>query len=795
MHGIFLTWLRTTLQLAIIAILALVLMCTGCAGVSSGHEPLASFGRTVGPGISIHVSKEIMNAPPTPTNISRPWESTDPQVQQSRLRDAVQDLAQVLKTMTGSNVVIETKAPEQGQATFPILIGQLANDRFGPVTIESTYRQGLRIVVQPDAIGLLGQSDLATNYAIYTFLDDLGCRWYMPGELGEVIPKVKTIQTPLRDVSLKPGTLLRSMWYCGAEYARRNRLGGLPMSSTHALDFAYLSKDTLKAHPQWIATVDGKPNPHRLKWSSPGLADAIAKAMNKRLDENPQTLTLSLSPNDGMGYDNSPEELALDTGDFDEAAQMVSITDRLIWFCNQIVEDIHPKHPNVIFGLLAYANYNRPPVREKVHPSIVPQIAPITFSRAHPMTDDREPNNKALRHILQGWAKQSSRLSYYLYAFFLAEPSAPNPMMTKWGTDLPILYQNNCQFWQPETIPNFETSMHALVLGNRMAWDPTLKPEHVFNELHTKFYGHAAKSMAEYWRYVDHLWVDPAEFAGCGYGHLHRFPLQKMAEARRLMEAAVASCKTDMEKKRVALAQESLSLFEDFMAMRHDLADGRYQGLATKADAYMARQRELGTRHQKDYAFSKMGWTKDNSLYGVYFNIFFNDTYQDADRIATEFQLLTNPPLREWCYRFDADRKGLAEKWQMPEHDDRQWSSTDIAVDTWSAMGLPNAIGPMWYRKLITIPADVKGKRVYIWLSATDGLTRIYVNGKTVKYRDAKGKELEAFRGFSKPVSFDISDAIKTGQTNTIAICSEREVVNELGVGGLMGPVVIYCER
>ena len=42
-------------------------------------------------------------------------------------------------------------------------------------------------------VGLFGESDLAASYAIYGVLDELGCRWYMPSELGEVIPALPTI--------------------------------------------------------------------------------------------------------------------------------------------------------------------------------------------------------------------------------------------------------------------------------------------------------------------------------------------------------------------------------------------------------------------------------------------------------------------------------------------------------------------------------------------------------------------------------------------------------------------------
>src|SRR5262249_53883073 len=155
-------------------------------------------------------------------------------------------------------------------------------------------------------------------------------------------------------------------------------------------------------------------------------------------------------------------------------------------------ETVAVKYPHVRFGMLAYADYTRPPVREKVHPSIVPQIAPITFSRAHPMNDDGEPNNKSFRALVEGWGKAAQSTSYYFYAFNLAEVDSPNPMITKWGHDIPYIYaKGNCQYWQPETQSNFDTCMHAQLMGIRMAWDNAQKPADIIHELHTKFYGSA----------------------------------------------------------------------------------------------------------------------------------------------------------------------------------------------------------------------------------------------------------------------------------------------------------------
>jgi hypothetical protein len=496
-----------------------------------------------------------------------------------------------------------------------------------------------------------------------------------------------------------------------------------------------------------------------------------------------------------MSWDES-DDRKFDAGDFDPSTQVVSKTDRLMVLCNRVAQKVAAQYPDVLFGVLAYADYTRPPVREKVHPNVIPQIAPITYSRAQPMNDDGEPNNKALRHIVEGWAKVSPRTSYYFYAWFLAELSGPNPMMAKWGHDVPYIYEKgNCRFWQPETITNFESCLHAQHLGLRLAWDPKEKPADVFAELHEKLYGSAAKEMAAYWQFIDDVWAKTPEYSGCGFGHLRRWNRANMTKAIALIGAAKKAARTPTEKERVEVAWQSLSLFDDFMRLREDLAAGRFDGLDQRAKAYVERLLRLGARYEKNYAFGHgLAWAAGKNVNNSYFNAFYKATYDDAARIAREYKILT-PSLRK--FRFLADEKKQGEKagWSAPGFDDGKWRTTDVAIDTWSALGLHNYMGSAWYRTKLSLPALPKGKKVFLWIGATDGRVKVFVNGKHVPHAGPKGEKADSFTGYCQPASFDITDALAGAREAQLSLFCTREFLNELGTGGLLSPVVVYREK
>ncbi len=711
--------------------------------------------------------------------------------QRQRLRESVKDLAHYLGKMSGAKLDIVTAPPAPGDRRVRVFVGAPAVAVFGPPGKTAPYKQGFRLVASARGVGLLGESDLATSYAIYELLDRLGCRWFMPSELGEVIPTQRTISLKAVDFSSAPATIYRGIIYGDEAYKRRNRLGGLLLSAGHALEM-YITKEDREKHPEWRATIDGQPHPHRLKWSSAPLAEALAERLISRHAKDPHP-SYSLSPDDGANWDESAEDKALDAGDYDTNHQQTSITDRLLVLCNRVAAKVATKDPDVLFGMLAYVQYTRPPVRETVHPNIVPQIAPISYSRGHPMTDDRVPGNKDLRHLIEGWGKKAHATSMYFYAYNLAEPSAPQPFLTKWGVDVPIALKNNCKFWQPETLPSFEVNLHAVYMGGRLAWDPNQKPEDVYADINTKFYGAAAKAMTAYWQFVDGVWVNTPEYSGCGFGYLRRWTPARMQEARRLLDAGLAACKTPTEKARVGLAEDSLRQFELFMKLRRDQAEGRFASLAEDAATWRRRHVELGEKYRDQFCFTRVPWSP-HTVAGGYFGQFYQQTYDDAARIAKHFDLLTTPPLRTFRYHTDPAGTGEAAGWAKPDFADTAWETTDVCTQTWSTLDLHDYFKSVWYRTDIKLPAVPKGRRVFLWLGSFDGSVKVFVNGKLVRHKGGDGKLADEVTGYCQPFSFDITNVAKEG-ANSIALFCTRKEFNELGTGGLLAPVAVYAER
>ena len=105
--------------------------------------------------------------------------------------------------------------------------------------------------------------------------------------------------------------------------------------------------------------------------------------------------------------------------------------------------------------------------------------------------------------------------------------------------------------------------------------------------------------------------------------------------------------------------------------------------------------------------------------------------------------------------------------------------------------------GRAWYRTKVTVELP-QVRNVFLWLPATDGSARVYVNGKHVTFKKVltegggtSTEEMDRFIGYAAPANFDITGHLESGE-NTIAIECERVGWNEIGTGGLLGAPIIY---
>lgn len=117
-----------------------------------------------------------------------------------------------------------------------------------------------------------------------------------------------------------------------------------------------------------------------------------------------------------------------------------------------------------------------------------------------------------------------------------------------------------------------------------------------------------------------------------------------------------------------------------------------------------------------------------------------------------------------WLFRL----KDEADAWK-PEFKDSNWRKLDLPHD-WSIEGtlsptlasctgyLPGGIA--WYRKKIDIPAELSGKKVFIYFEGVYNRSKVYLNGQLLGFRP------NGYVSFA----YDLTPYLKFGESNVLAV-------------------------
>jgi len=115
----------------------------------------------------------------------------------------------------------------------------------------------------------------------------------------------------------------------------------------------------------------------------------------------------------------------------------------------------------------------------------------------------------------------------------------------------------------------------------------------------------------------------------------------------------------------------------------------------------------------------------------------------------------------------------LTSGWKFIREDVNGASSADFNDSQWQAVSLPHTWnvedvvnsqnyyrGPGWYRTKLPIPESARGKRIFIRFEAASIVADVYFNGKHL------GQHRGAFTAFC----FELTDFVRWGQDNTLAV-------------------------
>ena len=253
--------------------------------------------------------------------------------------------------------------------------------------------------------------------AVCGYLRNLGVRWYLPGELGEIVPDRKSIPLPrpadeivqpdfeVRQFSVRFGTADEEV----AQWAMRlgiRQVYGLMIA--HGMD-TMTHPDILKTqHPQWFALYGGKRDTqtgkrlNHLCYSNQELFDATVKWARAQFDVYDYE-SVSIMPPDAYGSICQCE--LCEGGQVDAMGARGKLSNHVWDFANRVAKEVRKTHPTKRIACCAYGANTLPPTNiDKLEPNV--QVIIVGGRRPrNSLPEQRE----YVRKLRAGWLRKTDQ--------------------------------------------------------------------------------------------------------------------------------------------------------------------------------------------------------------------------------------------------------------------------------------------------------------------------------------------------------------------------------------------------
>lgn len=466
-------------------------------------------------------------------------------------------------------------------------------------------------------LGVWEFDEAGTLNAVYAYLRSLGVRWYAPGEIGEVVPKLATISLPAVNETVRPDFAVRDfkIYYTHAGLGDlapwKLRMGTSPgakyIGTTqpgHGMKFVMGRPEFKKAHPEFFALrADGqRETDHRGDGkpclSSEGLFQQHVKYVRAMFDHYGERV-VSIDLPDGFGSrpclcEACKAQVSPDRGEDGRLSNYV-------WgYINRVAQEVYKTHPNRIVTGLAYSNYQLPPDNIE---QMSPNLGVIECRWRSNLTEEARAFFAKLR---EDWLKKLPSQEYFVWDYYLHSrtDSAGIPAYFPHliAQDLRDLRGKS----KGDTIEVFNTvdakekgytafavNHLNLYVTSRLWWNADEDVDKLLEEYYTLFYGPAREQMKAFVTFCEANWRDMRKNA------------EKISQALTLLESARAAAGTDsIYAQRIEKISEFVeplkNLYKQLAKNTQDLPDYRVLRVKDVTERKMS-QKPLDGNLDKDY--------------------------------------------------------------------------------------------------------------------------------------------------------------------------------------------------
>ena len=432
--------------------------------------------------------------------------------------------------------------------------------------------------------------------AVYAFLRDLGVRWYMPGELGEILPDTRDIALPKVDRTVSPDYKVRSisrpllnssniedaMWYL--RIGANDQYGILHHGQRNITDHP----EQRATHPEYyVQLANGKRDTESEKanacLSSKGFFDEMV-AYARLMFDHYDIPVVSVMPHDGFIHcqcDQCRDQITLDRGPMGQSSDYV-------WnFVVRVANELAKTHPDKKVFCCAYNSYRLPPLAiDKLPDNVLVQI-----TNGRPVREMDDEMHAFTADLRQQWlAKTDSPISLTLNYTPFTNRGAYRP---QYWPHIIARGMQACKdkVWREDVwISSGKGGLHYPGMAHlnpyvisRFWWDVDQDVDALLEEYYQLFYGPAAREMKAFIEFCE------SEFARLGSD------ADVCRKALAFFDQAKAAAPADsVYGKRIALVDEFLPKLR---LRATQLAVKRPEGLPEYRVIDMAKDKWRDVRH------------------------------------------------------------------------------------------------------------------------------------------------------------------------------------------------------
>lgn len=362
----------------------------------------------------------------------------------------------------------------------------------GAHLLDALQEDGFVMLQQEDNLVLAG-AGRGTEYAVYAFAERfLRARKYDTS--AAVVPQQATLALPpdIR-ITSNPAFGYRQSYY--------------PMSNNNAyLDWHGLQRfeelwgiwghsffklvppaTYFQAHPEYYALVNGKRRTTQLCLSNASVLQITVDRLRELMQDSPDAVYWSVSPNDEAGYCTCP---LCRKADEEEGGPQGSV----IRFVNKVAAAF----PSKKITTLAYGYTVQPPRITKPAGNVYVFLSSIDAFREQSLADIASA--AAFRKALTGWSAITNNIFIWDYATEFTNYLAPFPRLHTLSADFTYLQKNKVKgiFEQGSGDTYSDIAELNSYVQAKLLWDPAADQQAIVTDFCQGYYGKAAPYVIKY---------------------------------------------------------------------------------------------------------------------------------------------------------------------------------------------------------------------------------------------------------------------------------------------------------